>query len=176
MIKYKKLKIPDLLIIEPQVFEDERGFFFESYNEKNFEDAVGRRVTFVQDNQSFSTKGVLRGLHAQQKPYEQAKLVRVVNGEIFDVAVDIREGSKTYGTWVGEILSSENKKMLWIPEGFLHGFVVLSDAAQVSYKTNNYYNHKSEITVRWDDPKINISWPNIRKFTISQKDRNGLFL
>jgi len=175
MIKYKKLKIPDLLLIEPQVFKDDRGFFFESYNEKDFEDAVGRRVTFVQDNHSKSTKGVLRGLHYQEFPYAQAKLVRVIQGEVWDVAVDVRKDSKTYGFWVGEFLSSKNKRQLWIPEGFAHGFLVISDEAEFVYKTNNFYSPKHERCIRFDDSNINIDWPKLdnNKLILNDKDLNG---
>ncbi|EGJ6228292.1 dTDP-4-dehydrorhamnose 3,5-epimerase, partial [Escherichia coli] len=134
-----KTEIPDVLIFEPKVFGDERGFFMESFNQKVFEEAVGRKVEFVQDNHSKSSKGVLRGLHFQRPPFEQAKLVRCIVGEVFDVAVDIRVGSDSYGHWVGIILSSENKRQLWIPEGFAHGFLVLSDEAEFVYKTTNYY-------------------------------------
>ncbi|EFH8383927.1 TPA: dTDP-4-dehydrorhamnose 3,5-epimerase, partial [Escherichia coli] len=134
-----KTEIPDVLIFEPKVFGDERGFFMESFNQKVFEEAVGRKVEFVQDNHSKSSRGVLRGLHYQKAPYAQAKLVRCVVGEVFDVAVDIRESSKTFGKWVGINLSAENKRQLWIPEGFAHGFLVLSDTAEFVYKTNNYY-------------------------------------
>ena len=175
MIHFKKLKIPDLLLIEPQIFSDERGFFFESYNQKDFEAAVGKKITFVQDNHSYSTQGVLRGLHAQKYPYEQGKLVRVVQGEIFDVAVDIRQDSNTYGQWVAEFLSSENKKQLWIPEGFAHGFLVVSKSAEVLYKTTNYYNKSSEICIKFDDPKINIMWPKFDfDFIVSDKDRDAI--
>ncbi|EPJ6322625.1 dTDP-4-dehydrorhamnose 3,5-epimerase, partial [Escherichia coli] len=134
-----KTEIPDVLIFEPKVFGDERGFFMESFNQKVFEEAVGRKVEFVQDNHSKSCKGVLRGLHFQLPPFEQAKLVRCIVGEVFDVAVDIRPNSETFGSWVGVTLSSENKRQLWIPEGFAHGFLTLSDIAEFVYKTNNYY-------------------------------------
>ncbi|HFM0792601.1 TPA: dTDP-4-dehydrorhamnose 3,5-epimerase, partial [Escherichia coli] len=134
-----KTEIPDVLILEPKVFGDERGFFMESFNQKVFEEAVGRKVEFVQDNHSKSCKGVLRGLHFQLPPFEQAKLVRCIVGEVFDVAVDIRPNSETFGSWVGVTLSSENKRQLWIPEGFAHGFLTLSDIAEFVYKTNNYY-------------------------------------
>ena len=126
MIRFKKLSIPEVLLIEPEVFKDERGGFFESYNQRDFDEVIGREIKFVQDNHSYSTKGVLRGLHYKSSPYEQAKLVRVIQGEVWDVAVDIRKDSKTYGAWVGEVLSADNKKQLWIPEGFAHGFYVLS--------------------------------------------------
>ncbi|HDX6545627.1 TPA: dTDP-4-dehydrorhamnose 3,5-epimerase, partial [Escherichia coli] len=133
-----KTEIPDVLIFEPKVFGDERGFFMESFNQKVFEEAVGRKVEFVQDNHSKSCKGVLRGLHFQLPPFEQAKLVRCIVGEVFDVAVDIRPNSETFGSWVGVTLSSENKRQLWIPEGFAHGFLTLSEIAEFVYKTNNY--------------------------------------
>ncbi|MGL4170961.1 dTDP-4-dehydrorhamnose 3,5-epimerase [Morganella morganii] len=154
-----KTKIPDVLIIEPKVFGDERGFFYESYNHKKFEQAVGKEVNFVQDNHSKSTKGVLRGLHFQKAPYAQGKLVRCVVGEVFDVAVDIRENSDTYGQWVGIILSAENKRQLWIPEGFAHGFLVLSETAEFLYKATNYYHPESEGGIIWDDKNISIDWP-----------------
>ncbi|HBB2759477.1 TPA: dTDP-4-dehydrorhamnose 3,5-epimerase, partial [Escherichia coli] len=146
-----KTEIPDVLIFEPKVFGDERGFFFESFNQKVFEEAVGRKVEFVQDNHSKSSKGVLRGLHFQRPPFEQAKLVRCIVGEVFDVAVDIRVGSDSYGHWVGIILSSENKRQLWIPEGFAHGFLVLSDEAEFVYKTTNYYCPEFEAGISWCD-------------------------
>ncbi|MFA7955505.1 dTDP-4-dehydrorhamnose 3,5-epimerase [Escherichia coli] len=139
-----KTEIPDVLIFEPKVFGDERGFFFESFNQKIFEEAVGRKVEFVQDNHSKSTKGVLRGLHYQLEPYAQGKLVRCVVGEVYDVAVDIRKSSPTFGKWVGVNLSAENKRQLWIPEGFAHGFLVLSETAEFVYKTTNYYHPESE--------------------------------
>ncbi|HAO5499093.1 TPA: dTDP-4-dehydrorhamnose 3,5-epimerase, partial [Escherichia coli] len=151
-----KTEIPDVLIFEPKVFSDERGFFFESFNQKVFEEAVGRKVKFVQDNHSKSSKGVLRGLHYQLEPYAQAKLVRCMVGEVFDVAVDIRKSSPTFGKWVGVNLSAENKHQLWIPEGFAHGFLVLSNTAEVLYKTNNYYNKENERNIIWNDNTIDI--------------------
>lgn len=153
-----KTEIPDVLIFEPKVFGDERGFFMESFNQKVFEEAVGRKVEFVQDNHSKSSKGVLRGLHFQRPPFEQAKLVRCIVGEVFDVAVDIRVGSDSYGHWVGIILSSENKRQLWIPEGFAHGFLVLSDEAEFVYKTTNYYCPEFEAGISWCDGFLNINW------------------
>lgn len=174
MITYKQLSIPDVFLIEPQVFSDERGFFFESFNQKEFEKAIDRKVAFVQDNHSKSTKGVLRGLHYQKPPFEQGKLVRVTHGEVWDVAVDLRKKSTTYGEWVGEILSAANKKQLWIPEGFAHGFVVLSDEADFSYKTTNFYQPGYEISIKWDDNNLNIKWPDIDKI-ISEKDKKGIF-
>ncbi|EAX7089559.1 dTDP-4-dehydrorhamnose 3,5-epimerase, partial [Salmonella enterica] len=151
--------IPDVLIFEPKVFSDERGFFMESFNQKVFEEAVGRKIEFVQDNHSKSTKGVLRGLHYQVEPYAQGKLVRCIAGEVFDVAVDIRKDSETFGKWVGVNISSENKRQLWIPEGFAHGFLVLSDSADFLYKTSNYYSPIHERGIVWNDPTININWP-----------------
>ena len=177
MIKYKRLSIPDAVLIEPQIFNDDRGFFFESFNQKEFEDAIGHTVNFVQDNHSKSKYGTLRGLHIQKFPDSQGKLVRVIFGEIFDVAVDLREGSKTYGDYIAEILSSDNKKQLWIPEGFAHGFLVLSDEAEVLYKATNFYSPKSEVSVKYDDPYINIKWPKIKiDYSLSDKDLNASFL
>ncbi|EGO8034099.1 TPA: dTDP-4-dehydrorhamnose 3,5-epimerase [Escherichia coli] len=167
-------EIPDVLIFEPKVFGDERGFFFESFNQKVFEKAVGRKVNFVQDNHSRSVKGVLRGLHFQIKPYSQAKLVRCVKGEVYDVAVDIRPESSTYCKWVGVFLSAQNKKQLWIPEGFAHGFVVVSDEAEFLYKTTNYYMPSAEGCIRWDDPALNIDWPmKTNELILSDKDKNA---
>lgn len=165
-----KTEIPDVLIFEPKVFSDERGFFMESFNQKVFEEAVGRKIEFVQDNHSKSTKGVLRGLHYQVEPYAQGKLVRCIAGEVFDVAIDIRKDSETFGKWVGVNISSENKRQLWIPEGFAHGFLVLSDSADFLYKTSNYYSPVHERGIVWNDPTININWPiNIDKI-LSEKD------
>ena len=155
-MKVTDTKIPDVKIIEPTVFEDERGFFFESFNHKKFEAAIGRKVTFVQDNHSKSRKGVLRGLHYQLPPHAQGKLVRVVQGEVFDVAVDIRKSSPTFGHWVAETLSAENKKQLWIPEGFAHGFLTLSETAEFLYKTTDYYAPVFEKSIHWNDQFFNI--------------------
>lgn len=163
-------QIPDVKIIEPQVFEDERGFFFESFNQKRFEEAIGRTVTFVQDNHSKSSKAVLRGLHYQLPPKAQGKLVRVVQGEVFDVAVDIRKSSPTFGRWVGEILSSEKKQQLWIPEGFAHGFITISETAEFLYKTTDYYAPECERSIRWDDASIGIEWPTDLTPLVSPKD------
>ncbi|MEA9442492.1 dTDP-4-dehydrorhamnose 3,5-epimerase [Aeromonas caviae] len=162
--------IPDVKIIEPKVFGDERGFFFESFNQQQFEAAIGRSVTFVQDNHSKSSKGVLRGLHYQLPPYAQGKLVRCVAGEVFDVAVDIRKSSPTFGQWVGVHLSAENKRQLWIPEGFAHGFVTLSETAEFLYKTTNYYAPQSEASIKWDDADIAIEWPFEFQPQLSDKD------
>ena len=169
-------KIPDVKIIEPKVFGDERGFFFESFNQRQFEAAVGYSVKFVQDNHSKSSKGVLRGLHYQLPPYAQGKLVRCVVGEVFDVAVDIRKSSPTFGQWVGIHLSAENKRQLWIPQGFAHGFVTLSDVAEFLYKTTDYYNVSSDRGIKWDDEQLAVAWP-IEKLTItlSEKDKNQPF-
>jgi len=150
--------IPDVVVVEPQVFGDARGFFFESFNQRRFEAAIGRPVAFVQDNHSRSGRNVLRGLH-YQLPHPQGKLVRVVLGEVFDVAVDLRRGSPTFRRWVGEVLSAENKRQMWVPEGFAHGFLVLSEAAEFLYKTTDYYHPESDHCIRWDDPDLAIAWP-----------------
>jgi len=152
--------LPEVLILEPKVFGDERGFFMESYNRRAFNAAVGYEVDFVQDNHSRSTRGVLRGLHYQLPPHAQGKLVRVTSGHVFDVAVDIRRGSPSFGKWVGVDLSAENHRQLWIPPGFAHGFLVLSDLADFLYKTTNYYAPTSEGAVRWDDDDVGIAWPD----------------
>lgn len=164
--------IPDVLIIEPKVFGDERGFFFESFNAKAFEQATGLKHDFVQDNHSKSAKHVLRGLHYQiQQP--QGKLVRVVQGEVFDVAVDLRKSSPTFGQWAGEILSAENKRQMWVPEGFAHGFIVLSGTAEFLYKTTDYYAPEHERLIAWNDPTIAIQWPNDAEPVLSAKDQQG---
>ena len=166
------LDIPDVILFEPKVFGDDRGFFFESFNQMLFEKAVGREVQFVQDNHSKSTHGVLRGLHYQiQQP--QGKLVRVSQGEVFDVAVDIRRSSATFGKWVGALLSSENKHQLWVPEGFAHGFVVLSETAEFLYKTTNYYAPAHERSIAWNDPEIAIDWHISFDPRLSAKDLAG---
>ncbi len=153
-----KTKIPEVLIIEPQIFGDERGFFMESWNQKVFNEAVGRDVNFVQDNHSRSAKNVLRGLHYQIKQ-PQGKLVRCVAGEVFDVAVDLRRSSSTFKKWVGVHLSAENKRQFWLPEGFAHGFLVLSESAELLYKATDYYMPEYERCIRWDDPTLAIDWP-----------------
>lgn len=161
-----------LKIIEPKVFSDERGFFYESFNQQKFDAALGKTITFVQDNHSRSTKGVLRGLHFQRAPHAQGKLVRVVAGDVFDVAVDIRKDSPTFGKWHGELLSAENKRQLWIPEGFAHGFLVLSDQAEFLYKTTDYWYPELESGIRWDDPQLAIRWPQLgMDYTLSGKDQ-----
>ena len=172
-MKATPLAIRDVYLIEPQVFGDERGFFFESFNHARFEAAIGREARFVQDNHSKSARGVLRGLHFQD-PNPQGKLVRVTQGEVFDVAVDIRKDSPTFGRWVGEILSAENKRQLWIPEGLAHGFLVLSDMAEFLYKTTDYYAPSNEGCLRWDDPTLAIMWPLDGTPALSLKDQNGL--
>jgi dTDP-4-dehydrorhamnose 3,5-epimerase len=165
--------LPGALVLEPKVFGDARGFFFESYNRREVEAAVGRKLDFVQDNHSLSRKGVLRGLH-YQLPKPQGKLVRVVRGEVFDVAVDLRRGSPTFGRWAGQVLSAENKKQLWIPEGFAHGFLVLSDEAELLYKTTEYWHPEHERCIRWDDPALAITWPAEVAPLVSPKDAAGV--
>lgn len=174
-MKITALKIPDVRLIEPEVFKDDRGYFFESFNQKKFNETIGRHVSFVQDNQSKSKKGVLRGLHYQEEPFAQGKLVQVIRGKIFDVAVDVRKDSHFYGEWVAEILSAENKKQLWVPEGFAHGFLALTDNVEIIYKTTNYYSKEHERIYKWDDKNLNINWPvNKVEITLSEKDQNGL--
>ena len=161
--------IPEVLILEPKVFGDDRGFFFESFNARTFAQVTGVQSEFVQDNHSKSSRGVLRGLHYQIRQ-PQGKLVRVVAGEVFDVAVDIRKSSPTFGQWVGERISAENKRQLWIPEGFAHGFVVLSDSAEFLYKTTDYYAPEYERSLLWNDPDIGIGWPLQGEPILSDKD------
>jgi dTDP-4-dehydrorhamnose 3,5-epimerase len=164
--------IPDVLVIEPAVFGDARGSFFESWNARAFAKAVGREVAFVQDNHSASGRGVLRGLHYQVRQ-PQGKLVRVVTGEVFDVAVDLRRSSPTFGRWVGELLSAENRRMMWVPEGFAHGFLVVSDAAEFLYKTTDYYAPEHERTLLWNDPALGIAWPLQGAPSLKPKDAAG---
>ena len=167
--------IPDVLIIEPRVFGDARGFFYESFNQLTFDEATGGRHQFVQDNHSRSSQGVLRGLHYQiQQP--QGKLVRVVRGSVFDVAVDIRKASPTFGQWVGVELSEDNHRQLWVPPGFAHGFLVLSETADFLYKTTDYYAPAHERCIAWNDPAIGIEWPLAAEINLSVKDRLGLAL
>lgn len=168
-------EIPEVLIIEPKVFGDERGFFYESYNQSMLSEKAGIKDEFVQDNHSRSAKHVLRGLH-YQLVHPQGKLVRVVAGEVYDVAVDIRKSSRTFGKWIGVHLSSTNKKMLWVPKGFAHGFVVLSDYAEFLYKTTDFYHPTSERSIRWDDPDLKIQWPIDVKPSLSAKDCQGALL
>lgn len=164
-------EIPDVKIFEPKVFGDDRGFFFESYSQKVFEEATGLKANFVQDNHSKSARGVLRGLHYQLPPMAQGKLVRVVEGEVFDVAVDIRKSSPTFGKWVGVLLSAENKRQLWIPEGFAHGFLTLSETAEFLYKTTNYYSPTHEGSIIWNDPELQVAWPAQNSPQVSAKDQ-----
>ncbi len=174
-MKVERLAIPDIVMIEPKLFGDDRGFFFESFNHKRFEEVISRRVSFVQDNHSRSVRGVLRGLHYQIKE-PQGKLVRVIAGEVFDVVVDLRKGSPTFGKWVGEVLSEANKKQLWIPEGFAHGFVVLSESADFLYKTTEYYAAQYERCLAWNDPTLKIDWQIQETPIVSAKDAQGLSL
>jgi dTDP-4-dehydrorhamnose 3,5-epimerase len=168
-------EIPDLLILEPTIFGDARGFFYESFNHKVFADKTGITTDFVQDNHSRSAQGVLRGLHYQIKQ-PQGKLVRVVVGEVFDVAVDIRKSSPTFGKWVGVNLNAENKRMFWMPPGFAHGFLVLSEYAEFLYKTTTYYAPEYDRTILWNDPQLAIAWPNDIEPLLSEKDRVGKVL
>lgn len=167
--------IPDVLIVEPKIFGDERGFFYESFNQRQFEEKVGRSVKFVQDNHSRSVQGVLRGLHYQLLQ-PQGKLVRVVAGKVFDVAVDIRKQSAHFGQWVGVELSAENKRQLWVPEGFAHGFVVLSESAEFLYKTTDYYAPQAERCIIWNDPALAIDWSFVGEPKLSAKDQAGVGL
>ncbi|NDY74515.1 dTDP-4-dehydrorhamnose 3,5-epimerase [Desulfobacter hydrogenophilus] len=173
-MKYTELAIPDVVLMEPNVFGDHRGFFMETFREDEFNEKV-RSVRFVQDNHSMSRKGILRGLHYQIE-HPQGKLVRVIQGQVFDVAVDIRKSSPYFGQWVGEILTEENNRMLWVPPGFAHGFYVLSDTAQFIYKCTDYYAPKFERSILWSDQTIGIQWPGIEKQTpvLSQKDEQGV--
>ncbi len=169
----KKLAIPDVVLFTPKVFGDDRGFFYESFNARIFQEATGLAPDFVQDNHSRSSRGVLRGLHYQLPPHAQGKLVRVVAGTVFDVAVDIRRASPTFGQWVGEILSAENKHQLWIPPGFAHGFVTLSDSAEFLYKTTGFYAPDCERCILWNDPQLAIDWPGELTPLLSGKDQQG---
>ncbi len=172
-MKVTATAIADVLLIEPKVFGDERGFFFESFNERAFREATGVTLPFVQDNHSKSARGVLRGLHYQTQQ-AQGKLVRVVAGEVFDVAVDIRSNSPTYGQWVGEVLSGDNKRQLWVPPGLAHGFLVLSESAEFLYKTTDYYAPAHERCIAWNDPTLAIAWPTISVAPqLSAKDAAG---
>lgn len=172
-MKVTPLSIPDVLLIEPRVFEDERGFFFESFREDVFKKETLLNISFVQDNHSKSSKGVLRGLHYQIPPHAQGKLVRVIQGEVLDVAVDVRESSPTCGQYVAEILSSDNKKQLYIPEGFAHGFLTLSRTSEFLYKTTNFYHPESECCILWNDATLNIEWPQNLKIELSPRDLLG---
>ena len=174
-MKVAATAIPGLLLLQPTIYEDERGFFFESFNQKRFEAATGLIIRFVQDNHSRSVKRVLRGLHYQIRQ-PQGKLLRVTTGEVFDVAVDLRRSSPTFGKFAGIVLSAANKKQLWIPEGFAHGYLVLSDAAEVLYKTTDYYSPEHERCLIWNDPEVGIDWPKDGEPILSAKDRLGLTL
>jgi dTDP-4-dehydrorhamnose 3,5-epimerase len=172
-LQITRLKIPEILLLEPLVLEDERGFFYESYNKKIFDEFVGYLVSFVQDNHSRSVKGTLRGLHYQLPPRPQGKLVRVTMGEVFDVAVDIRKGSSTFGHWVGEYLSADNKHQLWIPPGFAHGFLVTSDVVEFQYKCTDFYAPECEAGIRWNDKELDIEWPLAGQPLVSTKDEQA---
>ena len=172
-MKVTPLCIPDVLLIEPHIFEDDRGVFFESFNLNEFRKATSLDVSFVQDNHSKSNKGVLRGLHYQSTPYTQGKLVRVIQGEVFDVAVDLRKSSPTFGKYVSQILSAENKKQIWIPEGFAHGFLTLSQTSEFLYKVTNFYNPVYERCILWNDNFLKIDWPSFLKIEVSAKDGLG---
>ncbi len=170
----KKLAIPEVILFTPRVFGDDRGFFFESFNTQVFEQATGLQADFVQDNHSKSQRGVLRGLHYQLPPHAQGKLVRVVQGEVFDVAVDIRQSSPHFGQWVGEVLSAENKYQLWIPPGFAHGFITLSETAEFLYKTTDFYAPQAERSIIWNDPRIAIQWHFNGTPLLSAKDQQSV--
>ncbi len=172
-MEVRPTEIPEVVVLEPRVFGDSRGFFFESFNRRKHEAALGRTLDFVQDNHSLSAKNVLRGIH-YQLPHPQGKLVRVIRCEVFDVAVDLRRGSPTFGRWVGERLSAENKRQMWIPEGFGHGFLVVSDGAEFLYKTTDYWYPDHERCIRWNDPDVAIAWPTQSGApVVSAKDAAG---
>ena len=173
-MKVTTLKIPDLKMIEPETFKDERGYFFESFNQKKFNQLIGSNISFVQDNQSKSTRGVLRGLHYQNPPFAQGKLVRVIHGEIYDVIVDIRPKSITFGHWVGCFLSEKNNQQIWIPSGFAHGFMVTSLEADVVYKTTDFYSKEYEDVIAYNDCDLSIKWPKNIKKILSPKDLHGM--
>ncbi len=169
-MKATRLALQEIVLLEPKAYDDERGAFYESFNARTFADLTGAQVPFVQDNHSISRRGVLRGLHYQLPPAPQGKLVRVVHGAVFDVAVDIRRSSPTFGRWVAEILSAENRRQLWIPPGFAHGFLALREGTEVLYKTTDFYHRAAERAVRWDDPDIAIAWPTESSPILSAKD------
>lgn len=175
-MNFIETEINDVKIIEPKVFGDSRGFFYESFNEKKFIDATKQNISFCQDNHSKSSRGVLRGLHFQRNPYAQGKLVRCIAGSVFDVAVDIRIDSPSYGKYVSVVLSAENKKQLWIPAGFAHGFLTLEDNTEFVYKTTNYYHPESEGCIVWNDKQLNINWPVTGEIKLSDKDSLGMTL
>lgn len=172
----KNLKLKGAVLIEPEIFLDERGCFIETYNKKEFSKIVGKEISFVQDNYSESKKNVLRGMHFQTNAKAQGKLIKVVSGEIYDVIIDIRRSSSTFMQWEGIKLSSNSKKQIWVPEGFAHGFLTLSDVAGVSYKVTEYYNPLFESTIRYDDPDLNIDWPKTSEYILSEKDKQAKFL
>ena len=173
-MEFERLSIPEVILFKPKIFSDERGFFFESFKEQLFKEATGLDLNFVQDNHSQSLKGVLRGLHYQLPPHAQGKLVRVTRGEVFDVAVDIRKSSPTFGKYVGTTLSDQNHHQLWIPPGFAHGFITLSDAADFIYKTTDVYHPMSERSIRFDDPTLNITWHFDKTPLVTPRDLNAL--
>lgn len=175
-MKVQKLSIDGLMVFEPRIFNDDRGAFFESFNEAKFCEATGFTGRFVQDNQSISHRGVVRGLHYQLPPHEQGKLVRVIAGAVFDVAADIREGSPTFGKWVGTELSATNRKQFWIPAGFAHGFLALDEGTEVLYKTTNFWNSASERSIRWDDPDIAVDWPIKITPILGSRDAQAAYL
>jgi dTDP-4-dehydrorhamnose 3,5-epimerase len=170
--------ITDLYLTTPDIFKDERGYFYESWNKKKFQEMIGKQADFVQDNKSFSKKGVLRGLHYQLNPLPQGKLVSCLKGQIYDVAVDLRKDSKTFSEWVGVFLDENNKKQFWVPEGFAHGFLTISESAEVSYKTTNFWDKNLERCIKWDDKKLAINWPlkilNLSRPFLSNKDNNAI--
>ena len=172
-MKSIKLKFPEVLLLEPEIFKDERGFFYESFNQNKFDKATGKKIFFVQDNLSKSKKNTLRGMHYQLPPMTQGKLVSVLEGEIFDVVVDLRSSSKTFGDFLCQKLNSETKQQLWVPEGFAHGFLVISDFAEVMYKTTNFYNPNLERSIIWNDSDLSINWPNYSNILLSDKDKKA---
>ncbi len=172
-MKTKKLNIKDVIVFQPEKIEDERGHFFESFKEKYFSEVTGRKITVLQENTSFSYKGVIRGLHYQLPPFEQGKLIKVENGEIFDVAVDLRKNSPSFSKWVSYNLNDESNEQIWIPPGFAHGFQVISETAQISYKCDNYYSKQNERSIKWDDYELGINWPISENIRTSIKDREA---
>ena len=178
-MKMVRLELPEVILLKPEIFSDHRGFFFESFNQTKFNGLVGENIQFVQDNHSYSQKNTLRGLHFQQAPHEQGKLIRVIRGKIFDVAVDIRKNSINFGKWTSAILSAENKCQLWIPPGFAHGFLALTNS-EVAYKVTRFYHPSSDKTIAWNDPDIGINWPKIdskQEWLLAEKDKkNHIFL
>lgn len=172
-MKYERLAIPDVVLFEPRTFADDRGLFFESFSQRVFDTVTGGGVTFVQDNHSVSRKNVIRGLHYQLPPHAQGKLVRVVSGAAYDVAVDLRKSSPTFGKWVGALLSAENRNQLWLPAGFAHGFAALEEGTEFLYKTTAFYDQASERSIRWDDADIGIDWPIDGEAVVSSKDREA---